>query len=630
MKAHLGKLGLPGLCLVLLLVETACTDASWQNDPLVMDVSNTCRLQSGMDYECIEQQAVKFSNPEICRLAGIYIDDMCLQAVYEAANEPSICDRIYLRGVAANCREYYSPGTPRSPTEIIGTPTQTSRSSPTSSSSHATPASTAAPRTDLLSCPIPDGSQENPSQPLQLLYTKNDQLWLWDEISQEQTLVDLPPDAVAPHISPDGRYAAYLVAGQSYENPENPLAEIPLWLFDLHSRQAWQVRSFPVSAARRQNPDSPHIYLQMNWVESEVNTQVDHLLLVEIFSEPWAETGCCPPRGDLYLVKAETGETWRILQGEAYNFYSLHPDGTQIAALNLNGEVYLVNLPPKDREEFLSIPLPDNPWLVFAPVYSPDGAYMALQVDQGLAVIDSQDGSMQFLTLENPCQDCYWGPRLPIVWHADSKRFFTSTSLNDYFDRRAETSLIQVRLGSTLETELMVVIRANPFTLDFAPDFAYLSYWSQPDWDSVDASEEKMNWVSLYLMDLESLEIVLYQEQFGLRLSSWNPDSQRFLYTYSSVGGPNLDRKRFSLGSVCQQSQQMPVPAGVIISEVLWLDDGRFLAWTLPEEGIPDRYASGLYLYGLGMEGLPLLIDEIPVHQTEPYGAIRQVVVLEP
>jgi len=102
------------IVLVLFLgMLAACTDDSaWRNDPTVVTARDACKSGSGVDYNCIEGQAVTALNPEICRLAGIGIDDMCLQAVYEAAGDPSICDRIYLRGVVPNCRAYYASPSP--------------------------------------------------------------------------------------------------------------------------------------------------------------------------------------------------------------------------------------------------------------------------------------------------------------------------------------------------------------------------------------------------------------------------------------------------------------------------------------------------------------------------------------
>ena len=74
------------------------------------------KLDEGERYACIERHALKTLKPNVCRLASIWIDDtfaslsagMCLQAVYEAAGDPAICEQIYLEGVRPTCRAYYA------------------------------------------------------------------------------------------------------------------------------------------------------------------------------------------------------------------------------------------------------------------------------------------------------------------------------------------------------------------------------------------------------------------------------------------------------------------------------------------------------------------------------------------
>ena len=53
-------------------------------------------------------RATQALNPDICSLLGIAVDDMCLQAVYEAADDPAICERLYLEGIRPTCRAYYA------------------------------------------------------------------------------------------------------------------------------------------------------------------------------------------------------------------------------------------------------------------------------------------------------------------------------------------------------------------------------------------------------------------------------------------------------------------------------------------------------------------------------------------
>jgi len=86
----------------------ACAQQSWKQDPDVQAARRDCDgLEQEKQYACIERHAVDSLNPDVCRLVGIWIDDMCLQAVYQAADDPTICDRLYLEGVRPACRDYY-------------------------------------------------------------------------------------------------------------------------------------------------------------------------------------------------------------------------------------------------------------------------------------------------------------------------------------------------------------------------------------------------------------------------------------------------------------------------------------------------------------------------------------------
>jgi hypothetical protein len=95
-------------CLVAGLLS-ACGPEAWERDPAVQAAKKACKRPSEIDwYSCVERRAVESLNPDLCRLAGIWIDDMCLQAVYEAAGDPTICDQLYLEGVRPTCRAYYA------------------------------------------------------------------------------------------------------------------------------------------------------------------------------------------------------------------------------------------------------------------------------------------------------------------------------------------------------------------------------------------------------------------------------------------------------------------------------------------------------------------------------------------
>lgn len=93
---------------ILLMLPVACGVPSWKWDPEVQTARRACTGIEEEQYACVERHAVERLNPDICRLAGKWIDDMCLQAVYQAASDPAICERLYLKGVRPTCRAYYA------------------------------------------------------------------------------------------------------------------------------------------------------------------------------------------------------------------------------------------------------------------------------------------------------------------------------------------------------------------------------------------------------------------------------------------------------------------------------------------------------------------------------------------
>lgn len=95
-----------GLCFLL----AACYGRPplQRNDPDVQAARAAClNIPATQRYLCIEQQAVAALNPDVCRLLGIAMDDACLQTVYQAADDPAICDRLYLPGAVPACKAYY-------------------------------------------------------------------------------------------------------------------------------------------------------------------------------------------------------------------------------------------------------------------------------------------------------------------------------------------------------------------------------------------------------------------------------------------------------------------------------------------------------------------------------------------
>jgi len=66
----------PFVMLWLVIFLTACGPEAWEREPVIQAAKKTCKgLDEGKRYDCIERHAVETLNPDVCRLAGIWIDD---------------------------------------------------------------------------------------------------------------------------------------------------------------------------------------------------------------------------------------------------------------------------------------------------------------------------------------------------------------------------------------------------------------------------------------------------------------------------------------------------------------------------------------------------------------------------
>ena len=61
------------------MLIAGCAGASWNSDPEVQNAEHACsHLPLEEQYACIEGEALRLLDPEICRLAGMAIDALCL------------------------------------------------------------------------------------------------------------------------------------------------------------------------------------------------------------------------------------------------------------------------------------------------------------------------------------------------------------------------------------------------------------------------------------------------------------------------------------------------------------------------------------------------------------------------
>ncbi len=460
---------------------------------------------------------------------------------------------------------------------------------------------------------------------------------MWDETSGEKSQVVLPEGADAPVISADGRFIAYTIQGQSYDTPDHPATEIPLWLLDRESGKAYQVASYATTATRALYPQGPNIFLMLEWLADT------HRLLVQVYPEP-SQQGALQPTGDLYLVDVEQRSSELLLQAGAYERISIRPDGGQIAALDTpafneegdvdfdalqDGQLTLIDASTGTVTFRMPTRLHADPWAMIEPTYSPDGKYAAWNSENGFAIVNTETGELQEIALKNTClpETCYWTDFMPVFWLPDSRSFYTLTTINDFFDERAETTLHQVFIEPEPRVETVTVIHANTWSFYFSPDRRSVSYWNQPDPDTLDtpAGRKTMNWITFYLMDLEQLEPRHYMAEFSLRNLGWSPNNQQFTASFSPQGGSNQRMVQMALGDICQPPKSIDMPRNTSYQRIRWIDEERLLAWGVSNMGSPS--GEYLYFFRLGQQGEPILLGDVAPNPYEPIGGAQVVVI---
>jgi hypothetical protein len=201
----------------------------------------------------------------------MWVDDMCLQAVYEAADDPSICDRLYLSGVVPNCHAYYAARSP-------------------------TPTPTLLP---TIAIPLPG----------RLIYESGGDIWIIVRGQRPQVLLT---DGSSPDLSPDGNRLVFRRA-----NPELSLPD--LWLADFTCPAA----PAPCQVSQRRlvglaEVGGPLIY-GLAWSPDSRTVALTTGADVKIIYSQ-----------DLWLVDVETGDYRQVLDdGGGVPGYS--PDGAWIA-----------------------------------------------------------------------------------------------------------------------------------------------------------------------------------------------------------------------------------------------------------------------------------------------------------
>ncbi|MCX7976421.1 MAG: hypothetical protein N2646_05040 [Bellilinea sp.] len=282
-----------------------------------------------------------------------------------------------LRGVA--CQPFPFPSETETPTATTpeNSPEPTASLTPSRTSQPTNtprPSLTPSVTPELFDCLPLAEKLPSPAASIQILYVNENAVWLWDEDSHQKTPVELPADAVGPHLSPDGRYIAFLTRGKEVSRSDKPLEAIPLRILDRWQNTLLEAGEFNTRSTHDRYPLAERVYLQFDWETSPQQAGTVEALKIAVFAEPWGL-------------------------------------GTESTI----GARYRISLPDGKR-----IPLTEE--ATPAAATSPDGRYTISDHPRGLRLFDRQNTREQVIPLAQACPDsevCYLTGQRSIVGRLD-------------------------------------------------------------------------------------------------------------------------------------------------------------------------------------------------------------------
>lgn len=378
-----------------------------------------------------------------------------------------------------------------------------------------------------------------PSGPLRVSYSSGNTAGVWREEWNMVQLFPLPADATNALITADSEHVAFS------RHPDDDTTEI--WVMDADGN------------ARKLASASKSAYLQ-NQPEYVIDATLDYRWLgsshdlAYAWSPEFDGLGGELPYDTVTVVTAETGNPRIVITPGEIVGYTSSPDGSQIAAFSPS-ELHLINTANSSTQH--TLPLAG----VKRAEYDENGRYLILFIPNAIAIVDPLNGTHRQIGLEyTPIGAGHYSvvPGL-VAWSEDNTAFYTivpnSTDFNQAIDPSATFTIWQIDLLAATATPLNTF---TGFALEayLSPNAHYAAFWTQtPD-----------NNRTLYLADVLTGEVVVYETGNSLELFGWLPDSTHFLYR--TVASPQMQ-----LGHPCTP----PTPKHIIEPGVSWVDPQRFL-----------------------------------------------------
>jgi hypothetical protein len=334
----------------------------------------------------------------------------------------------------------------------------------------ATPTSTPGPRLPVcLKAPTPLQTGPAPAKPVQVVFTKEGDVWRWREGGETVRLTQLGD--VREVISSDDGLVISFVRGsdesavyngrEEYRTPE-------LWAVNNDGSNVRQLLSADelIALAGDASPGLRADFHELSWVSGQ------HVLAFDVF--PWGLGA--RPRDAIWLIDADTGER-RVL------------------------------LPPGKAGNF---------------VYTPDGGQIALIGPTAISLVNADGSDLRPNLVTYPGAGLGEHTYRPSVWwSADSRSLRTVVPTTSEYDAVMPFAIWNVPVRGTSPAQLGTVV-ASGFSVSLSPDLATIAFW-RPD-------SPRSNLRDLYLANADGTGEGVYHADYDLEFLGWAPDSEHFAF----------------------------------------------------------------------------------------------------
>ena len=207
--------------------------------------------------------------------------------------------------------------------------------------------------------------------------------------------------------------------------------------------------------------------------------------------------------------------------------------------------------------------------------FSPDGRFLIAFATGGVAVIDTSSGSQNLIPLDYVTVGAGHYAIWPgIQWLPDGQSFLSVVSNTADVWGNADVTFTVWQMDVVMQTAVPLhTFTGDPFSTHITANGRYLAFYK--------LTTSQSNTRELYLADLQSGELALYDRGNGVEFINWHPNGVQFVYWFWDV-------KRPLLGNLCGEPLEIS-SVGIDIYQLYWQTNDQFI-WYAGQPDNPDDY----------------------------------------